>query len=180
MSRFDAPVPFDYHHMVQNALRDVIRQALDEAATQGMIGDHHFYITFHTQAPGVDIPPFLSDLHPETMTIALQHQFWDLEAEREAFSVTLAFNRARHRITVPYTAVITFADPSAPFGLSFEAQDEDAEGDGAPHAGEKPDDEAVASKEGEDGVQPDSRKVADVVSLDQFRRKGGPRETDES
>jgi hypothetical protein len=112
--------PLDYGRLVREALRDVPRQALRLAASEGLPGEHHFYITFRTSHPGVAVSPGLLARHPGEMTIVLQHQYWDLAVGEEAFSVTLRFGGAPERLHVPFAAVVAFADPAARFGLRFE------------------------------------------------------------
>ncbi|WP_337996141.1 SspB family protein [Oleispirillum naphthae] len=118
---------FDYDALVEQALRGVVREALCRAAQHGLPGDHHFYITFRTDAEGVAIPEHLAATHPEDITIVLQHEFWDLavdDEEPDSFSVTLSFNDRRERLVVPFAAVTGFADPSAKFGLQFQYEDD--------------------------------------------------------
>jgi len=109
-----------YDRMVEDALRSVVSRALKHAAEHGLFGDHHFYITFLTDHPGVVMPDHLRSHYPNEMTIVLQHQFWDLEVGPESFGVTLSFANQPERLTVPYVAVSAFADPSVRFGLQFD------------------------------------------------------------
>lgn len=110
----------DYQELVREALRDVVRRCLEVVAEEGELpGDHFFYVSFRSNFPGVRIPAFLRDSYPDEVTIILQHQFWDLEVDREAFSVSLNFNASRQRVTVPYEALTSFVDPTAEFGLRF-------------------------------------------------------------
>jgi hypothetical protein len=110
----------DYQELVREALRDVVRRCLEVVAEDGGLpGDHFFYVSFRSNFPGVRIPAFLRDSYPDEVTIILQHQFWDLEVDREAFSVSLNFNASRQRVTVPYEALTSFVDPTAEFGLRF-------------------------------------------------------------
>jgi uncharacterized protein len=118
----------DYARLVREALRDVARQALRLAASEGLPGEHHFYLTFRTSHPGVAISPGLHARHPDQMTIVLEHQFWDLAVGEEAFSVTLRFGGTPERLHVPFAALVAFADPAAQFGLRFEPGEEGAEG----------------------------------------------------
>lgn len=111
----------DYPRIIQEALRDVVRRVLAQVAGHGVPGDHHFLIAFRTDHPGVRVPQFLRDMYPDEIKIMLQHQYWDLEVDGEAFSVTLSFNAARHRVTVPFAAVTAFVDPSVELVLRFEA-----------------------------------------------------------
>ncbi len=111
---------FDYPKMVENALRGVMREALARTAREGLPGDHHFYVTFRTHAPGVGLPTHLLSKFPDEMTIVLQHQFRALEVGDEAFSVNLSFQNRSERLRIPFAAVTTFADPSVNFGLQFE------------------------------------------------------------
>jgi hypothetical protein len=112
-----------YDLMVQDALKGVVRKILAEAGRDGLPGDHHFYITFRTGAPGVRVSQRLREKHPEEMTIVLQHQFWDLNVSEHAFEVGLSFSGVPERLLIPYDAITTFFDPSVQFGLKFETQD---------------------------------------------------------
>lgn len=109
-----------YDQLVERALRSVLREALLITRDSGLPGQHHFYITFRTVHPGVQMPPHLKALHPEDMTIVLQHQFWNLTVEQEWFSVELSFSGRRECLHVPFEAVTAFADPYAKFGLQFQ------------------------------------------------------------
>lgn len=116
-----------YDLMVQDALKGVVRKILAEAGRDGLPGEHHFYITFRTTAPGVRLSQRLREKHPDEMTIVLQHQFWDLNVSDHAFEVGLSFSGVPERLLIPYDAITTFFDPSVQFGLKFETQDADAE-----------------------------------------------------
>ncbi|SLN70238.1 SspB family protein [Oceanibacterium hippocampi] len=153
----------DYNEMVESALRSVLRRALLVAATEGMPGEHHFYVTFRTHFPGVRIPPYLRARYPEEMTIVLQHQFWELTVEEEGFSVGLSFNKVQEQLVIPYAAVTAFADPSVQFGLQFNVPS-----GAAPPAPEPAGDDAPSPQENE---KPRPAEGAEVVTLDAFRKK---------
>ena len=162
------PSPKDQMHydaMAQDALRGVVKMALKRAASpQGLPGDHHFYITFKTKAPGVSGPPELLGQYPDEMTIVLQHQFWDLAPGETFFAVTLRFGGQPNRLSVPYAAVSRFYDPSVPFVLPFEVAELEAAEDAPPAAAlpaPTPADPAADSPPGD----------PNVVSLDRFRKK---------
>jgi uncharacterized protein len=110
----------DYPRIIQEALRDVVRRVLAQVSEHGLPGEHHFLIAFQTRHPGVRVPQFLRDMYPDEIKIMLQHQFWDLEVDEELFSITLSFNAARQRLTVPFAAVTAFVDPSVELVLRFE------------------------------------------------------------
>lgn len=151
-----------YDAMAQEALRGVIRTALRRAAEPaGLPGDHHFYITFKTQAPGVEGPGDLLAKYPDEMTIVLQHQYWDLDVDEAGFGVTLKFGGQPKRIELPYAAVTRFYDPSVQFLLQFEAAEELR--DELPELTDEPALEAQKPEAGDDEPK--------VVSLDQFRKK---------
>lgn len=114
-----------YNEMVEQAMRSVVRKALDRAAKGGLPGNHHFYITFRTEHPDVLIPNRLKAQYPEEMTIVLQHQFWGLQPDDEGFDVELSFNRQHEHLRIPYAALVTFADPSVNFGLQFHVEVEE-------------------------------------------------------
>ena len=109
-----------YDLMVQEALKGVVRKLLIDAASSGLPGDHHFYISFRTPDPGVRISNRLREKYPEEMTIVLQHQFWDLGVTEHAFEVGLSFSGIPERLLVPFDSLTGFFDPSVQFGLKFE------------------------------------------------------------
>lgn len=152
-----------YEAMAQDALRGVVKTALKRAAAPGGLpGEHHFYITFKTKAPGVSGPPEVLSKYPDEMTIILQHQYWDLGPGETFFTVTLKFGGQPKRLSIPYTAVVRFFDPYVQFGLQFEPPEDYL------LAGEEEDAEAPGSvEEPDEGGEP----AAKVVSLDQFRKK---------
>lgn len=113
----------DYESLAQDAMRGVVRTVLARTAKSGLPGDHHFYISFDTQAPGVVISKRLRDKYPEEMTIVLQHRFWDLNVTEERFEVKLTFDGIPERLVVPFSALKIFFDPSVRYGLQFEAPD---------------------------------------------------------
>lgn len=139
-----------YGLLIDGALRSVVARALEIAAREGLPGDHHFYITFRTDHPGVRMAKALKARYPEDITIVIQNQFWNLEVDEEGFSIGLSFDRMPHELGVPWTAVTSFVDPSVKFGLNFKA----AEGEPVEEAEPEP-------PEG-DGT---------IVSLDSFRKK---------
>ncbi len=110
----------DYQQRVQEALRGLVVRLLAEVAEEGLPGDHYFYLSFRTGHPGVAMPAWLRQLHPEELNIVLQHQYWDLEVDDEAFSVTLSFDGSRQHLTIPFAALTAFLDPVASFGLRFD------------------------------------------------------------
>jgi hypothetical protein len=165
----------DYGQMVEAALRTVVRDVLRQFAAGEVPPPHHFYVTFRTDHPGVEIPDYLHARYPSEMTIVLQHQFWDLDVGDDGFGVTLSFNDQHERLIIPFEALRVFADPGVEFGLQFtlgnEAAGEASEPASLPLAaktGAKPrpveEDESgdEAAKHG-DG--------AEIVTLDRFRKK---------
>jgi hypothetical protein len=109
-----------YDILAQDALRGVVRKVLSEVARTGLPGEHHFFVSFATRAPGVRISSRLLAQYPDEMTIVLQHQYWDLAVTDTAFEVGLSFNNVPERLLVPFAAIKGFADPSVQFALQFE------------------------------------------------------------
>jgi hypothetical protein len=113
-----------YDLLVQEALRSVVRKVLGDASRNGLPGEHHFYISFKTHAPGVTIPAVMRQKYPDEMTIILQHEFWDLSVNGEGFEVSLSFSRKPERLAIPFAAITGFSDPSVPtFGFKFMVPD---------------------------------------------------------
>ena len=157
----------DYGNLMHDAMRGLIQRVLEDVAAKGLPGEHHFFITFDTLHPDVEIADWLSDRYPEEMTIVMQHWFDNLNVTDEGFSVTLNFGDNPEPLYIPFDAIRTFVDPSVEFGLRFETQEEEAE-DG-PHAVS---DEAGEpdEKQAETPDDTDTAQDAEVVSLDSFRK----------
>jgi hypothetical protein len=114
-----------YDLLVQDALKGVVRKVLSEAGKDGLSGDHHFYISFRTEYPGVRLSNRLREKYPQEMTIVLQHQFWDLAVTEHTFEVGLSFSGVPERLLIPFDALTGFFDPSVQFGLKFEAHEDE-------------------------------------------------------
>lgn len=169
-----------YDVLARDALRGVVRRVLTDAATHGLPGDHHFYITFLSRADGVKLSPRLLAQYPQEMTIILQHQFWDLIVTEERFEVGLSFGGTPERLVVPFGAIKSFFDPSAKFGLEFEPSEAQAEAETTPaaepalpgQAGSDIKDGAKTKSESEPDDEPTKpTEGAEVVRLDRFRKK---------
>ncbi len=125
-----------YDLLVQEALCGVVKRVLGDVARNGELpGEHHFYITFRTHAPGVKLSSRMREQYPEEMTIILQHQYEGLRVSDHAFEVGLSFKSIPEVLVVPFDALTGFFDPSVPFNFKFEPQPAvDAEGAGEPGA----------------------------------------------
>lgn len=163
------PDTLNYGQLMQKAMRRMTAEVLGHVAEHGLPGDHHFYISFETGHPGVDMPGWLRDTYPEEMTIVLQDWFADLAVTQDRFSVTLNFSDQPQALVIPLDAIRTFVDPSVKFGLKFdahEASETDAEFPG--------DDEEVIEtdtpKSDEEKEVVTSDAGAEVVTLDHFRK----------
>lgn len=152
----------DYGNLMHRAMRGLIRQVLARVAEEGLPGQHHFFITFDTMHPDVEIADWLSDRFPGEMTIVLQNWFADLDAGEDGFSVTLNFNDNLEPLYIPYDAVRTFVDPSVEFGLRFEQQGKKP-GDERPHL-------VTDEPEETEPEPPEETRSAEIVSLDKFRK----------
>lgn len=150
-----------YDLMIEAALRDVVRETIVTVAQNGLPGEHHFYITFVSTFPGVEIPDYLRKQYPEEMTIVLQYQFFGLTLEDDCIKVTLSFNNVKEHLVVPIDAITTFADPSVNFALQFQTSSGDA--------GEDPTDPSDPPKDKGDAASDEKR--GEVISLDKFRKK---------
>ncbi|MCC0043348.1 MAG: hypothetical protein H6892_02870 [Brucellaceae bacterium] len=176
-----------YDILAQEALRGVMRKVLAEVAKTGLPGNHHFFITFVTDAPGVRISSRLRERYPDQMTIVIQYQYWDLKVTDAGFEIGLSFSDVPEKLEIPFSAVRGFYDPSVSFELEFDVKPEadaanesvqslpaakpakdaapDTEGEKAP-AAKKP----KSKKDAEPEAEP-AGKGAEVVSLDSFRKK---------
>jgi hypothetical protein len=161
-----------YDLMIEAALRDVVRETLETVAQNGLPGEHHFYITFLTNFPGVEIPEHLRKQYPDEMTIVLQYQFFGLKLDEEAFQVTLSFNNIKERLKIPIEAITTFADPSVNFALQFQSgmTDDDEEGDDRDMTPASSNTDAKAADE-KSKNKDKGEKRGEVISLDMFRKK---------
>jgi len=153
----DSLIPYD--EIVQEALRAVVGRVLGQVAAGGgqLPGTHHFYITFKTGAPGVDIPTHLTERFPDEMTIVLQNKFWDLTVADDHFSVGLSFNQMPAKLVIPFSAITAFVDPAVDFGLQFQAVE--VEGEVPDEAGnDMPEAPAATSEDGSNVVTVDFGK----------------------
>ena len=167
-----------YDVLAQEALRGLVRKVLAEVAQTGLPGEHHFFITFDTNHPGVRISSRLRAQYPNEMTVVLQHQFWDLAVTDSTFEVGLSFNGVPERLLVPFRAISAFVDPQASFGLKFDTAADAEDSLAVPgNAGAEP----VASLPVPVATEPPAEPAeavpspsgAAVVSLDAFRKKNG-------
>jgi len=176
--------------MVEDALRSVLRQALEITHKQGLPGSHHFYVTFDTTHQDVQMADSLRAMHQGEMTIVLQHQFWDLSVNDDSFDITLSFSGVSQRLHVPFAAVTAFADPHAKFGLQFHVEFEDEDAADLDEAGKDfdqdnefempPIDNSVVTQRlnterraqaEEDDAPDDYDGTGKIVTLDAFRKK---------
>jgi hypothetical protein len=153
---------FNYGRLMQRAMRGLMAEVLGEVAKRGLPGGHHFFITFSSEHPGVDMPDWLRAQYPTELSIVLQHEFDDLAVAADRFSVRLSFSNKPCVLVIPFDAVTTFADPSENFGLRFDASEEKSDGgsDDGP-GGDGPGRGAPKPRETE----------GEVVRLDSFRKK---------
>lgn len=155
----------DYARLIDDAMHYVVKKVLVEINENGLPGEHHFFITFRTDAEGVMISDELRNKYPDEMTIVIQHQFYDLEVTDDYFSIVLSFDHVKQNLTIPFSALVSFVDPSVKFGLQFNSSYIDE--------GEEDifDDLTEKDYKLEDDELP---KASNVVTLDAFRNgKGG-------
>ncbi|MCH2163065.1 MAG: ClpXP protease specificity-enhancing factor SspB [Marinovum sp.] len=160
----------DYGNLMHRAMRGLIKDVLDGVAADGLPGEHHFFITFDTGHPDVELADWLSDRYPDDMMVVMQHWYDNLEVGEDGFAVTLNFGDRPEPLYIPYDAIKTFIDPSVEFGLRFENQDDD---DDTPMEPAETITSIDAPERAEETVEQDSeepKKDADVVSLDAFRK----------
>lgn len=158
----------DYGKLMHRAMRSLIQEVLGQVAAEGLPGQHHFFITFDTTHPEVEIAAWLHDRYPQEMTVVLQHWFDNLEVTHDGFYVTLNFGDTPEPLYIPYDAIATFVDPSVEFGLRFETAVSDDDDDEVDEDAEDEPDEAPLAAD----LEPDksASRDADVVSLDSFRK----------
>lgn len=150
--------PLQYDRLVEQALKNVVREALLHVSEHGLPGAHHLYITFRTDHPEATVPDELRAKYPAEMTIVLQYQFWDLIIGDDSFEVTLSFNDRQQRLVVPFAAVNAFADPSVNFALQFQPVEQAVEEAPEPEPAEAEADAAAPSDD-------------NIIPLDTFRKK---------
>ena len=163
-----------YDVLAQEALRGLVRKVMTEIAQTGLPGEHHFFITFDTNHPGVRISSRLRAQYPNDMTVVLQHQFWDLTVTDSTFEVGLSFNGVPERLLIPFRAITAFVDPHASFGLKFDPPPAEAGGaeEVVPLLQEEPGVQSEPAEAATDEPEaPPPGAGADVVSLDSFRKK---------
>lgn len=192
MSEEDLPEDLiRYDVLTQEALRDVIRKVLLEVASSGLPGEHHFFITFRTDHPSVRLSARMRERYPEEMTIVIQHSYWDLKITDTYFEIDLSFDDILERLRVPFSSLKGFFDPHVKFGVQFDAEyleaangdvevvlegsDDDGEVAKLPQVAEKREvattDKKSKAKKKDDTPDEENTEGAEIVSLDQFRKK---------
>lgn len=163
----------DYQTMTHNAMMSIVRDALQSVAKDGLPGEHHFYITFAPQHPGVDMPDDLRARQGDEMTIVLQHQFENLSVSDLGFQVDLAFDGVVQTLRIPFATVLAFFDPSVEFGLRFPANQEQMldEAPSAPSAASEDTSENTSDNNEPDAPEAEEPRTGEVVNLDTFRDK---------
>jgi uncharacterized protein len=163
-----------YDQLAQNALRGVVRDALKRVEKSGLPGDHHFYIAFNTQFPGVDIGERMSQRYPREMTIVIQHQYENLTVREDRFEVELSFDNISEKLVIPFNAVKGFLDPAVQFGLQFEVVNVEAAADTEKKVTKPSASKLNTADEKTETPTDEIEKSTDgpkVVSLDAFRKK---------
>ncbi len=177
----------DYNKVIDQAMRGIVKKCLKFVEKHGgkLPGNHHFYITFDLNHPDTKISTNLQKSHKDQMTIVMQHQFWDLKANDTFFEITLSFNNIREKLVIPYDALISFADPSARFGLQFHSEEDlilpdddelsdeelfqallELDEESVGHEEEKP-----KKKSGKSAAKDKSDSGSKIISIDNFRKK---------
>ena len=163
-----------YDRLAQEALRNVVKQVIGKIAQMGALpGNHHFYVTFDTNAAGVKLSAAMKKKYPEEMTIVIQHQYWNLKATGNRFSISLSFNDRPEDLTIPYAAIKGFFDPSVQFGLQFET-DNSQEVQEIREVGGAQAKKSLSDKSGDESeskADSDENASAEIVSLDKYRKK---------
>lgn len=154
----DTPPSIPYGRLMHEAVCGVIRHVLDGVASNGLPGEHHFFITFDTRFKGVELADWLRERYPEEMMVVIQNWYDDLVVTKDGFAITLNFGDAPERLSIPFDAILTFVDPSVEFGWRFEQTDDDDEDPTPPDGPDEQPEEDAPSQD------------AEVVSLDTFRR----------
>ena len=149
---------FRYDDLVQKALISVVKEVLEEVSKNGLPGEHHFYIRFRTDHPATKIPAFLKKQHPQEIMVVLQYQFWNLKVYKDHFCVDLSFNGNQETLSIPFSALTAFVDPSVKFALQFIPS---FDGDGF-DPDPDPKDDSSDDKENEEGT---------IINFESFRKK---------
>lgn len=149
----------NYNNMLDKALLSVVKSALTQASTDGLLDGHYFYLTFKTNAWGVVVPEFLKKQYSETLTIIIQHEYSNLSVSEKEFGVTLSFNNHNYHIIVPFTSLIAFSDPEVNFSLSFNPTDVIPEEENEPELSYSDDN-------------------SNIISMSDFMKKNSPNDDD--
>ena len=157
----------DYGNLMHKAMRGLIQEVLTGVAKTGLPGKHHFFITFDTLHPDVELADWLADRYPTEMTIVIQHWFDNLEVTDEGFAITLNFGNKPEPMYIPYDAIKTFVDPSVEFGLRFETQDEASDEEEDEDEAAEMDEAPMEEMADDEAEEP---REAEVVRLDSFRK----------
>ena len=149
----------NYNNMLDKALLSVVKSALTQASTDGLLDGHYFYISFKTNMGGVIVPEFLRKQYPDTLTIVIQHEYSNLSVSEREFGVTLSFNNHNYHIIVPFNSLVAFSDPEVNFSLSFNPSDD------------------VSVEENEPELSY-SDSDSNIISMSDFMKKNSPNDDD--
>lgn len=162
----------DYQALVHKALKGAVREILLLIARDGLKGEHHYYITFKTEAEGVRVPQRMKTQYPNEMTIVIQHRFWDLKVQEDYFEIGLSFNQRAEHLVIPFEAITSLVDPSVRFALQFDSDkvEEEPEGQLFDDLAIEQEDTPRVEKTSSGEPKQDTRKEDNVVPLDAFRK----------
>ena len=160
----------DYQALVHKALKTAVRDILLQVAAEGLVGEHHYYITFKTEAEGVKVPKRMKTQYPNEMTIVIQHRFWDLNVQDDFFEIGLSFNQRAEHLVIPFEAVTSLVDPSVRFALQFDGKDDKEEESAEGQLFDDPVTEDNAAPTFAEETTEDAKNCGNVVPLDAFRK----------
>ncbi len=160
----------DYQALVHKALKGAVRDILLRVAAEGLVGDHHYYITFKTEAEGVLVPKRMQTQYPNEMTIVIQHRFWDLNVYEDFFEIGLSFNQRAEHLVIPFEAITSLVDPSVRFALQFDGKKDEAEDDGEALLFDDPVVEDDAGPTFAEDTTEGTGNGGNVVPLDAYRK----------
>ena len=110
----------NYEQLINDSLKIAIKELLKDVSKKGLPGKHHFFISFISKFPGVEIAEWMIKDYPNDMTIVIQNWFENLQVDEQYFSIVLNFKNKPEKMKIPFASIISFSDPSVNFSLQFE------------------------------------------------------------
>ena len=116
----------NYTDIFKKNLENILKDILKIISKEGLKSGHHLYLTIDTKNKNLKIPIWLRKKYTKEITIVIQYEYKNLKVYKDSFSIELSFDNINSKLSVPFDAVKSFADPFANFGLQLFSKDNES------------------------------------------------------